>query len=160
MELQAGPRFTNAIDSSAAEQGAEPSYRSRVVPEVLAGISYDARRSQYSAAYSRSQSQTFGFSGFVNTESLSFTAALRPNRSLSFGASLAVFRDTRAEQEIHSHTVQANGSFNLSSWLRVEGVYSFRRQDGDLFLGTDAQQFRTRNAGTLSFVLGNGISSF
>ncbi len=159
VQLGGGPRLTNEIDSRSAEQGPEHSYRSRVVPEVLAGISYSSRSSQYSAAYSRTQNQTFGLSGFVNTESLSFAVSLRPNPSLSFGVSPAVFRDTRAGQEIRSFTVLANGSLNLSRWARVDGVYSFRRQDGDLF-GTDTPQFRTRNAVTLSFVLGNGISSF
>jgi hypothetical protein len=160
VQLGAGPRLTNEIDSGSAEQAPEPSYRSRVVPEVLAGISYNSRSSQYSAAYTRRQNQTFGSSGLVNTESVSFTVSLRPHPSFLFGLSPAVFRDTRAEQAIRSFTVLANGSLNLSNWIRVDGAYSFRRQDGDFLLGTEAQHFRTRNTVTLSFVLGKGTSSF
>jgi hypothetical protein len=132
LSLTAGPRFAQTVPAVIDTPTAATVWDRQ--PEARASLTYRDKDRQLSIAYGRTQEIGFGASGFIDTESLEARASRVLGRRLEFSARPGVYRNTLAGQRANSYRLETVTHYFITTFLSVDGVFSYRYQDRALAL--------------------------
>lgn len=148
MVAKAGPRVAQTAPPTIDASRATPT-RWQVQTDALAGLMYRRPDLRGSLEYGRSQTLGFGASGFIDTESFEVRGGWLVARRVQLTGRAAVYRNTLAGLHANSDRLEATASYLLSNWVSLDGIFSYRHQDGALALAdfavTSLTKSRTRN---------------
>jgi hypothetical protein len=117
--------------------------------DALASLTYRRPNQTATIEYGRVQTFGFGASGFIDTESFELRGGWLVAHQVQLTARAAVYRNALAGLHANSDRLEATASYLLSNWVSLDGIFSYRHQDGALaltdFAVTSLNKSRTRN---------------
>ncbi len=154
--LRGGPRVTEQPVTVATESGQESIIEWQVVPEVAASFVYAWETGSLSVGYQRTQLQSFGATGRVDSESFTVSVGLEPVPRWTITASPGAFRNRRVEGTTDTYRFGLVTQWELARGYFLRGQYNYSNQDfppfvtGTLPLGL----LRSRNVIQIGFSFG------
>jgi len=127
-----GPRLSQQLPSVINPLGFTPLER-RLSPEALASIQYRERGRAASVSYLRSAQLGFGAAGFVTTQSLEARLGLAGRRWRATTRP-AAYRNSLPGLRAKSYRIDAGAAVDLTRWMALETMYTYRYQDRALSL--------------------------
>jgi hypothetical protein len=127
-----GPRFSEGLRLT---DGAELLERTREVsPEAFAALEYRGEGAFITARYTRSQSQAFGLTGFVDTQNGVVNARFELGPRFHVEANPGVYQNERAGILTTSYQAELKAEYRFSTRAAFESAYLFQYQDRFLSL--------------------------
>ena len=125
--LLAGPRLTQELPRVINPLGFTP-LEWKIVPEMLASISYRDVGRTVTLSYARSAFLGFGAAGFIETNYLDVRAAYSFRRVRISGRP-AVYRNSLSGLDARSYRLDVGSAVDLTRWLALETTYQYKYQD-------------------------------
>jgi len=157
----AGPRFAQTVPATIVPATVVP-IAWQLKPEVRSSLTYRNLDNFLSITYARSQEIGYGASGFIDTESIELRGARVVGRRLQLAGRPAFYRNSLAGQRADSYRLEGTAHYVISSWLTLDGVFSYRYQNRALALSdleiTSVGQSRKRTRAAVGMTLQRPIS--
>ena len=155
-DVIAGPRLAQTLPDVINASTSMP-VEWELQPEILASLTFRRNEERFSVAYGRTLTLGFGASGFIETESLEGRASQIFARRLRITARPGVYRNTLANLHALNYRLEFGARYLISSWISLDGVYSYRFQDRALALAdltvTSVDRSRTRSRTALGLTI-------
>jgi hypothetical protein len=154
-DVIAGPRLAQTLPD--VINASTSTVEWELQPEILASLTFRRNEERFSVAYGRTLTLGFGASGFIETESLEGRASQIFARRLRIAARPGVYRNTLANLHALNYRLEFVARYLISSWISLDGVYSYRFQDRALALAdltvTSVDRSRTRSRTALGLTI-------
>jgi hypothetical protein len=125
--LAVGPRFSEGLRPSS---GAGLFERTRELStEAFAALEYRGEGTLFTARYTRSQSQAFGLTGFVDTQNGVFNALVEIGPRLRLEANPGIYQNERGGILTTSYQAEVRAEYRFATRASFESTYLFQYQD-------------------------------